>query len=118
MTTKAKPKPTELTPSLAREIAAAVSSVELTTTSAWQELDALSHHTQVEGVETFEDEIAYDAKHKRFRGHLNVYVTLNYGSGPDKDHISEGFPGTFEGQIKDGKPEIEKVEIDTSSFYE
>lgn len=118
MSTKTKANEAKLTPKLARDIAASVGTIELSTTSAWSALDALSHQTQIEGIEAFEDDIIFDPKEKTFRGHLTVYVTLNYGSGADRDEVSEGFPGTFQGRIKDGKPHVENVEVDTSSFYE
>lgn len=118
MAEKTKAKPAPLSREMAWEIAAAVSAVQLKDLPIWSKLDVLSHQTTVEALEAFEDDIDYDPRTKKFRGHLSAYVTLQYGSGTDRDQVSEGFPGTFEGHIKDGKPHIDSIEVDTSSFHD
>jgi hypothetical protein len=95
-----------------RSIANAVRNVELSTTEAWSNLDVLSADTHIEAVEVFEDEIRQTAG--RFQGPINVHVTLQY---PNNVTLSETFPGRFEGQWKEDRPSIDKVAVDTSSFY-
>lgn len=94
------------------EIVTAVRNIELAETSAWGDLDVLSSCTSIEGIEVFEDEIR--AHGEAFEGPINVHVTLQY---PEDVTMSETFPGRFEGRWKADKPVIEKVSVDTSSFY-
>lgn len=82
------------------------------------ELDELSTHTEVDGVDVLADTLnitdgAFDAK-------LVVYVGLQYGGNAD-DPIttSDTFPGQVKGHFEqDGSVTIETVSFDTSSFYE
>jgi hypothetical protein len=97
----------------ARAIATAVREIELSTTDAWSELDILSSNTQVEAIEVFEDEIR-QANDGKFEGPINMHVTLQY---PENITMFETFPGRFEGTWKDNRPSIEKVTVDSSSFY-
>ena len=94
------------------KIAAAVRNIELTETGAWGDLDVLSSRTRIEGIEVFEDEIRVHGE--EFEGPINVHVMLQY---PEDITMSETFPGRFEGRWKADKPVIEKVSVDTSSFY-
>jgi hypothetical protein len=100
-----------LEPTQARAVAEAVRNVELVETEAWGELDVLSSNTRVEAVEVFEDEIRFDGK--RFKGPINVHVTLQY---PENVTLSETFPGRFEASWRSGAPSIDRVVVDTSSF--
>jgi hypothetical protein len=92
-------------------IAEAVRKLELSETEAWADLDVLSSNTHVEAIEVFEDEIRYDGN--RYEGPINVHVTLRY---PENVTLSETFPGRFEAKWKGGRPSIESVRVDTSSF--
>jgi hypothetical protein len=94
------------------DIAAAVRSLELSQTDAWDDLDILSSNTYIEAIEVFEDEIR--SVGEKFEGPINVHVTLRY---PEDVTISETFPGKFEATWKDNQPSIDKLEVDTSSFY-
>jgi hypothetical protein len=97
----------------ARAIAAAVRDIELSTTDAWSDLNILSSNTHIEAIEVFEDEIR-QTDDGRFEGPINIHVTLQY---PENVTMSETFPGRFEGGWKGNRPSIEKVAVDTSSFY-
>jgi hypothetical protein len=100
-----------------RRIAAeAARAQEFTETEAWDDLSVLSANTQVDTLEVFEDEIILEGE--RFTGPLLWHVTLHYGSGDDAFTSSDSFPGTFEGELKDGKARITRMTADTSSFYE
>ena len=93
------------------QVADAVRNIELSETEAWSDLDVLSSNTMVEAIEVFEDEIRSDGSH--FEGPINVHVTLRY---PEDVTLSETFPGRFEASWKSGRPSIDRVRVDTSSF--
>ncbi|WNJ90922.1 hypothetical protein [Bosea sp. 685] len=100
-----------------RQIAEAVQAQEVTDTEAWSALDALSGNTVVDTVETFLEEIRIDGD--AFSGPLTWYVLLRYGQGNvDQLNTSESFPGGFEGHFEDGRPVIDRMSVDVSSFYE
>ncbi|WP_299819158.1 hypothetical protein [uncultured Roseibium sp.] len=103
---------------LRENIIAAVKTKELTETEAWQDLSALSSNTYVDTIETFDDEVRIDGD--RFEGPLIWHVTLHYGPHASEDEliISDSFPGSFEGHLKDGVPLIEHMLAEVSSFYE
>lgn len=100
-----------LTPAQIGAIINAVKDVDLTDTEAWNDLDILSSNTRIEAIEVFGEEIKKNGK--RIAGPINVYVTLNY---PENTTLSERFPGRFEGEWSDGKPEIHRITVNTSSF--
>jgi hypothetical protein len=92
------------------------------------ELDELSTHTQIEGHETEELEVADIGPDEiRFSVGGIVYVTLHYGSGSDFRRgdgasMSDNYP--FEASVitRTADPakfeEIFDLKVDTSSFYE
>ena len=68
----------------------------------WSDLDELSTHTILEGVEVDPEGILIDDD-GRFKGVMNVYVTLQYGKDDDEGFTtSDSFLGRFEGHL-DGK---------------
>jgi hypothetical protein len=101
----------------ADRIAEAVANIadDLTPYSAWNELDALSSHTEVEAVEPLESQIFLEEN--RFAGNCVVYVQLNYGDRGDSASLSDSYPGKFRGHMDDGFVMIDDIEVDTSSFY-
>jgi hypothetical protein len=92
------------------------------------ELDELSTHTQIEGHDTEEIEIAGIGPNQiRFGVSGTVYVTLQYGSGSDRRNgdgasMSDNYPFTATVITQAADPakfeEIVDLEVDTSSFYE
>jgi hypothetical protein len=100
-----------------RQIVEAVQAQEATETEAWSDLDALSSHTMVDTVETFPREIRISGN--AFSGPLTWYVLLSYGKDEgDRLNTSESFPGSFEGHFENGRPVIDRMNVDVSSFYE
>lgn len=99
-------------------IVEALQNLNLAETEWWDSLEQLSQQTIFESIEVFEDEITIDSRTKRFKGNINVYVTLNYGGDEDPVSMSDAYPGTFGGTLVDGKPNFENIDIDTSSFYQ
>jgi carbohydrate-binding DOMON domain-containing protein len=106
------------TQKLQRRITDAVQAHEFVQTEAWGALAALSSDTQIETVETFDDEVRIEGN--SFAGPLIWYVKLRYGQEQTEDYLvlSESFPGHFEGRFEGEEPIIEQMTADTSSFYE
>lgn len=101
---------------LRRKIIEAVQAMDYQDTQAWSELDLLSTSTQIDTVETFENEIRFEGD--QFQGPLTWYVVLRYGMNTnDPLETSESFPGAFHGRIVDSQPVIDDMTVDTSSFH-
>jgi hypothetical protein len=95
----------------------AMSNAELTEYEAWSDLDALSTHTTIDGVDI--DPAAIVITGNRFVGLAAIYVALQYGSNADDGfETSDSFEGQFEGHFEGAPPVIDKVTVDTSPFYE
>jgi hypothetical protein len=95
-----------------------VEEYDLSSDPAWSALDELSTHTALEGLEVDPEGVVLD-KNGKFRGVVNVYVTLQY----DKDDVegfttSESFLGNFEGHFEGERPKVDSISVDTSSFYQ
>ena len=101
---------------LRRKIVEAVQAMDYQDTQAWSDLDLLSASTQIDTVETFENEIRFEGD--QFQGPLTWYVVLRYGMNThDPLETSESFPGTFHGRVIDAEPVIDDMTVDTSSFH-
>jgi hypothetical protein len=102
---------------LRQQIIEAIKARDLTDTEAWNDLSALSTDTQLDTIETFDDEIRIEDGN--FSGPLTWYVSLRYGQeGTDNLLVmSESFPGSFEGHLEDGRPVIDRMFAAVSSFY-
>jgi hypothetical protein len=103
---------------LRKIIAEVLKGYDLTGDAAWGNLDELSTHTRLEGVDVDPEGILIDDQ-GRFKGVMNVYVTLQYGKD-DKEGFasSDSFLGNFEGHLEGERPKIDAVTVDTSPFYE
>ena len=106
-------------PETRRSILDAVSSFDVTTSSAWDDLDQLSNRTMFEGLEANPDGVFIESPGS-FRAVANVYVTLNYGDNRDSTSMSDSYPVEVQGKIDPQSHEvsIDDLKIDTSSFYE
>lgn len=103
---------------LREAIIAAIEGYDLTESEAWSQLDELSSHTKVEGVEPNPDGI-FQKGENNFEVVGTVYVTLNYGSIRDRASMSDSYPIQIRGKLEEGNEiKIDSVEVDTSSFYE
>lgn len=101
-----------------RSIIQAIHELDLTQTDSWDDLDALSNQTHIDSIEIDPEGIIFDSDQK-FNGIFNVYVSLNYGSEPDTSTTSEAFIGRFKGHFDSRKqPIFDKIEVDTSPFYD
>jgi len=95
----------------------AVSNAALTEYDAWNDLDALSTHTDVDGIDV--DPAGIELNGDEFRGLAAIYVALQYGSGnEERFETSDTFEGQFEGHFDGTRPVIDKITVDTSPFYE
>lgn len=112
--------PAERTPLEARirAVMDAVENYELAESAAWSDLDALSTHTYIDGIEIDPEGVILEDN--RFHGVMNVYVLLTYGSDKeDGFETSDAFLGQFEGHFNpEGKAVIDNLTVDTSPFYE
>ena len=101
------------------EIVRAVENVEISSTDAWSSLDALATHVIVEGVDVDPESIIFEKDRTHFKGALNIYLTLEYGSN-NEDGFSNGtsFWGTFEGHFEGNAAKIDRVSVNTESFYQ
>jgi hypothetical protein len=96
----------------------AVSSLELSETEAWSDLDCLSTHTIVEDIEAVPEGI-FQSGDIDFAAVATVYVALNYGDKGDDISSVDSFPAQVEGHFDPkGNAVIDRVRVDTSAFYE
>ena len=96
----------------------AVSSIELTETPAWSDLDSLSTHTNIEDIEAVPEGI-FETDDNGFTAVATVYVGLNYGDKVDAVSVSDSFSAQVHGHFEQGdKAVVDSVSVDTGSFYE
>lgn len=82
------------------------------------ELYELSSGTIFEGIEASPDGVFRVKGTDRFEANATIYVTLQYGGSNDGLTLSDSYPAYVKGRVTDGKPEIESISVDTSSFFE
>lgn len=104
------------TPDKRQIVSNALKKADITSLDGWAVLEELSSRTDLDGVEYFEDEITL--KDNEFSGPINVYVVLNYGDKGDMATMSGAFPGSIQGHFEGQNPKIDRIVVDTSSFYE
>jgi hypothetical protein len=79
---------------------------------------ALSSNTEFEALEV-SPEAVFEKKDGGFEASAIVYVTLNYGGKNDKVSMPDSYPAVVEGTIdREGHPSVDRIQVDTSSFYE
>jgi hypothetical protein len=90
----------------------------VTESEGWDRLDELSSRTELESVEANPDGI-FESPDMTFQAIGNVYVTLNYGGKRDSTSMADSYPFHVFGRFDaDGNASVERIEVDTSSFYE
>jgi hypothetical protein len=96
----------------------AVGSVELNETKAWNNLDILSTHTRIESIEAVPEGI-FEVGKSGFTAVATVYVDLEYGDKDSAFSTRDSFPAEVQGHFDpDGKPVVDNVTVDTSSYYQ
>jgi hypothetical protein len=96
----------------------AVSSLDLHETETWSDLERLSERTIVEDIQAVPEGI-FQSGDNDFTAVVTVYVALNSGDEGDGISSVDSLPAQVEGHIdRAGKAVIDRVEVDTSAFYE
>ena len=106
-------------PDMEEKLEAAVRSYPLTETVDWEVLDSLSQNTSFEGLEVQGKLVVVDGNQLVAPG--SVYVRLSYGDKEDVVSFSDSYPARVIFHVtSDGLAKtiiVDKVHIDTSSFY-
>lgn len=99
-------------------IAEAIESGDPTRFDGWGALDALSTHTELDGVDVVEESLRWEGN--KFSADITVYVGLRYGKNDDEGFsTSDSFPGEIIGHLdSEGLVVIDSFTVDTSAFYE
>ncbi len=96
----------------------AIGALDITQESAWDDLNALSRNTGIDGIDAVPEGI-FELDEGRFVAAATVYVILRYGDGDDTFEDSDSFPMVVNGHFeKDGKAIIDEAEVNTASFYD
>lgn len=99
-----------------RAIATAVRELVPSETEGGTELSLLSHNTQFESVEVFDDEISISSQ--SFSGPIIWHVELVYTDAEGDIRQSDSFPGMVTGRFDGEDVVIEHMTADTRSFYQ
>ena len=109
----------EWTNAVVAQLEAAVDEYDLSGASAWDELQALSSNTQIDGIYPFAESAVFE--HGRFKVPATIGVTLNYGGKSDAVSMTDSFPAEIEIEIlrleKTVEVVVRDITVDTSSFY-
>jgi hypothetical protein len=103
-----------------RHIEAVLSALEdydISNSDAWDKLDEISSHTEIENIEPNLDGL-FEEPNGGFQAVGSIYVTLNYGGKRDAAWMSDSYPFHAFGRLTADGASVERLEVDTSSFYE
>ena len=110
-------------PELPEALEKAVSDYGLAETSDWQPLDELSSATRFEEIETDGESAIYESG--RFVAPASVHVTLVYEPNSDEPtEMADSYPARVyfkivpKGKNKRPSVAVDRIEVDTASFYE
>lgn len=96
----------------------AVSGVGLQQIDEWTPPSDLSSHAMVQGADAVPEGI-FSIGDDKFTAVATVYITLKFGDAPDGHESANSFPSLVTGHFKGGdKAVIDKVTVDTSSFFD
>ncbi|MBZ9711163.1 hypothetical protein LB543_31185 [Mesorhizobium sp. ESP7-2] len=107
---------------LPEKLSKAADNYSLPETTDWSPLEELSGGTIFEGIEVYGDSAVIDGKKLVAPG--TVYVELQYAPGSeDSTSFHDSFPARVFFKVVEPVPgkkdiEIERIEVDTSSFFE
>lgn len=105
---------------ISEKLQAAVEGYDLASTHDWQPLEDLSTNTQLDEIYVLPESAIY--RSGKFFSPATVGVTLNYGGKRDSTSMSDSYPAevefTIDGSGNDAKITIERIIVDTRSFYE
>ena len=104
--------------SLERDIAAALEQIDVTSLDLWSDLDTLSTHTFVEGVEVPAEGIIVE-KDGKFSAVMNLYLLLQFGKNNEEGFTqAESLVANIDGHLADRTPIIDHSSVDTSEYYQ
>ncbi len=84
----------------------------------WDPLEEISSATLFDGIEGSPTGV-FVTPEGNFEVSGTVYVTLQYGGSRDSVSMSDSYPAIVSGGFsEDGSPEIQRIDVDNSSFYE
>jgi len=83
----------------------------------WGPLKEISSATIFDGLEGSPSGV-FQTENGGFEVSATAYVTLQYGGRSDHTSMSDSYPAVVKGRFDGGKPVIERIEVDNSSFYE
>jgi hypothetical protein len=105
-------------PSHIEAVLKAIEEYDILDSDAWNKLDEISSQTQIESIEPDPDGL-FEEPDGHFQAVGSIYVTLNYGGKRDATSMSDSYPFHAFGRLADdGSASVERIEVDTSSFYE
>lgn len=97
----------------------AIEAFEISDSEGWGQLDELSSRTEIESVEPDPDGLFESPDASTFEAIGSVYVTLNYGGKKDGLSMADSYPFHAFGRFQsEGQATVERLKVDTSSFYE
>lgn len=102
------------------QIVQAISSIdedEFTRLSNADSITDLSARTEFDAIEASPDTV-FQKPDGGYEASAVVYVTLNYGGKKDGVSMPDSYPAVVEVKIADGQVTVERIRVDTSSFYE
>ena len=109
----------EWTDAVVAQLEEAVDKYDFSEARAWDELQALSSNTQIDGIYPFAESAVF--QHGRFKVPATIAVTLNYGGKADPVSMTDSFPAEIEIEIlaseKADQVVVRDISVDTSSFY-
>jgi hypothetical protein len=105
-------------PELPKEMGKAVAATHLPDTQDWEELAELSSNTEFEYMEV--DPSSAIVEGNQLIAPATVYVKLNYGSKNDGTEFHDSYPARifFIANKEKKSVNVDRIEVDVSSFYE
>lgn len=104
-------------PKLPDELDRAVEAYNLPDTNDWQPLAELSAATEFQGIEVFGEHAVISDE--SFVAPADVYVTLVYEPNTaDRVEFPDSYPARVFFQVAAERVIIDRIEVDTRSFYE
>ena len=101
-----------------RDIIDAFDKVDISECQAWGDLDALSTHTEFNGLEVNPETVEW-LDGKRFKVSVMIHVGPQYGKDAEEGlSTTDGYPGQLVEHLQGDKVVVDDVSVDTSSFYE
>lgn len=100
-----------------RAVMRTLQNYDVAQSTAWPDLDELSTHTYLDGVEVDPEGIVIEGN--LFKSVVNVYVLLQYGKDNEEGfQTSDAFLARTSGHFEGDDVVVDSFVIDTSPFFE